>query len=103
MSYWLYGKNSEGKKTITSSNLFGWSGDNSWLSTICLAVATSFLLDLLLLFFVGRILPDMPAILGIPLFFFVAIGVFIFFFWLFRPKKKLPNPKKADEGKSVSR
>lgn len=92
MSYWLYGKNSEGKKTITSSNLFGWTHNNSWLSIISLAVSTTFLIDLLLLFILGKFLQNIPATLGIVLFIFFTFGVFVLCVQLLRPKKKLSDP-----------
>ena len=88
LSYWLYSKNSEGKRTVTSSNLLGWTGNGSWLGTIMLSMLCAFLFLLLSLFITSLLFKDPSLLLLIlfPLLFFVSLGMFIYWF---RPKERV--------------
>jgi hypothetical protein len=87
MSYWLPGKNSEGKETITSSSALAYEGGRSWLSCIILAALYSSVVGLILCILLPYILPNLGQS-KILLALLVIFVPFAFFVWLFRPKRK---------------
>jgi hypothetical protein len=89
MSYWLSGKNSEGKKIITSSSSLDHGSGGSWLNCIIVAGLYTSILGLALCYILPRFFPDFSNMLEsnlvIALFIFVPFCAFV---WFFRPQKK---------------
>ncbi len=93
MSYWIFGKNSEGKGTVTTTYIHG----RSWLSCIYVSVFYFFVSVLALCYLVPKFLPNLHGIFQFSLIMFGAFCVFWVVLILLRIKGEKPNIMKADE------